>query len=63
MTSRISAREKKALQMLEKGQITFLQAAKTAGLNVWAFADKIKESKITWIKIKPEELKKELDKL
>jgi len=49
-----------ALQMLEKGSITFSKAAKVADMDVWTFAEKIKEAKITWIRVKPEELRREL---
>ena len=53
----------RALKLLEKGEVTFLKAASIADLDVWTFADKVKESGIVWIKMKPEELEKELSKL
>lgn len=56
-------REAKALKLLEKGDVSFLKAAEIAKLDVWTFADKVKKSKIIWVKIKPEELEKELSKL
>ena len=56
-------KEATALQMLERGEVTFLKAAKLAGLYAWTFAEKVKESGITWVKIRPEELRKELSRL
>lgn len=52
----------RALKLLEKGEVTFLKAASIARLDVWTFADKVKESGIVWIKMKPEELEKELSR-
>jgi predicted HTH domain antitoxin len=56
-------KEEKALRMLEKGEITFSKAAKLADMDVWSFADKVKESGIVWVKMKPDELRKELKQL
>lgn len=52
-------KESKALKMLEDSEITFSKAAKIADMDVWAFAEKVKESGITWVKMRPEELKRE----
>lgn len=52
----------RALKLLEDGEVTFLKAAHIAGLDVWTFADKVKESGIIWIKMTPEELEKELSR-
>lgn len=52
-------KEGMALKMLEKGEATFSTAAKMADMDVWAFVEKVKGSGITWIKITPEELRKE----
>lgn len=43
-------RQEKALNLLEKGKVTFLKAAKIARLNAWDFADLLKERKIVWVK-------------
>ena len=59
----VFSKEEKALKMLEKGEVTFSKAAKIAGTDVWTFADKEKESGMAWIKIKPDELRKELETL
>ena len=45
-------RQDKALALLEQGKITFLKAAKLAQLNVWDFANLVKERKIVWVKDK-----------
>ncbi len=56
-------REAKALKLLEKGNISLSKAAEIAKLDIWTFTEKVKESGIVWIKIKPKELEKELSKL
>ncbi|MFA4820387.1 MAG: UPF0175 family protein [Candidatus Aenigmatarchaeota archaeon] len=53
----------KALKLLGKGEVTFSKAAKIAGLDIWMFADKVENSDVIWIKMTPEDLKKELSKL
>jgi len=49
--------------LLEKGNISLSKAAEIAKLDIWTFTEKVKESGIVWIKIKPKELEKELSKL
>ena len=53
-------KEEKALKMLEKGEVTFSRAAKIADMDVWSFAEKVKESGTVWVRIRPDELRKEL---
>ncbi|HLD57226.1 MAG TPA: UPF0175 family protein [archaeon] len=60
-TSLIEWREKTAVDLLSKGKLTFLAAAKFAGLDVWSFADKLKASKTVWIKDK-ETLEKDIER-
>ena len=43
-------REEYALDLLEKGKATVSKAAEIAGMDVWSFAAKIKDSKISWVK-------------
>jgi len=43
-------REDYALKLLEEGKTTISKAAEIAGVNIWDFAEKIKEKKIRWIK-------------
>ncbi|MDI6720845.1 MAG: UPF0175 family protein [Candidatus Aenigmarchaeota archaeon] len=53
-------KEKTALKMLENGDISFSKASEISGLDVWTFAERAKESGIVWIKMKPEEIKREM---
>ena len=53
-------KEEKALKMLEEGKATLSKAAKIAGTDVWSFAEKVMAKQTTWIKIRPDELRKEL---
>ncbi len=48
-----------ALRLLGEGRATFSKAAKIAGMDVWSFAEKVKDSQVVWVKIRPEELRKE----
>jgi predicted HTH domain antitoxin len=43
-------KKEKALDLLEKGRITFTKAAEIAEMNVWDFSNLVKEKKIAWIK-------------
>lgn len=56
-------KEETALDLLEKGKVTLSKAAKIASMDVWSFSEKVKASGATWIKIKPEELRRELGSL
>ena len=53
-------KEETALRMLEEGKASFSKAAKIAGMDLWGFAEKVRASRITWVHIKPEDLRKEL---
>ncbi len=39
-----------ALKLLEEGRTTISKAAEIAGLDIWSFIAKIKESGIRWVK-------------
>lgn len=43
-------RKKRALELLERGEVTFNEAAEIAGLNVWSFADVVRRADVSWIK-------------
>jgi len=43
-------KQKKALELLERGEVTFTKAAEIAGVDVWSFADLVRRSGVTWIK-------------
>ncbi|MBI2664148.1 UPF0175 family protein [Candidatus Woesearchaeota archaeon] len=53
-------RQERALHLLEEGRATFSKAAEIAGTDVWEFAEAVKDSQISWIRQKPEELRREL---
>ncbi|MFQ5888221.1 MAG: UPF0175 family protein, partial [Candidatus Hydrothermarchaeales archaeon] len=40
----------KALEKLERGEVSFNKAAQIAGMDVWSFATLVKERGIIWIK-------------
>ena len=43
-------KKERALKMLSEGKISYLKAAKEAGMNVWDFAEFLRENKIVWVK-------------
>jgi predicted HTH domain antitoxin len=51
-------RTKTALELLQKGKVTFAKAAEIARLSLWEFADLVKQHNVEWVKFAPEELNK-----
>ena len=45
-------REQKSMEFLSQGKLSFSAAAKFAVLDLWTFAEKIRQAKIVWIKDK-----------
>lgn len=43
-------KQRRALELLERGEVTFNKAAEIAGLDVWSFADLVRRSGVVWIK-------------
>lgn len=43
-------RQKRALEALAEGKVTFMKAAESAGLDAWDFAELVKRSEIVWVK-------------
>ena len=43
-------REEYALKMLSEGRTTISKAAEIAGMDIWSFVAKIKDSKTIWVK-------------
>jgi len=43
-------REQYAIKLLTEGKTTLSKAAEIAGMDIWAFTSKVKESKKIWIK-------------
>ena len=59
---RLEVRVQVALELLQKGEVTFAKAAEMAGVSLWEFADLVKHSNIEWVKYKLEEVEKEIQK-
>jgi predicted HTH domain antitoxin len=55
-------RKRIAIDLLREGKVTFARAAKMAKLDVWDFADLVKERKVEWIKADSGELESEAKK-
>jgi len=51
-----------ALELLQKGKVTFAKAAEMARVSLWEFADLVKQRNVEWIKYTPEEVERELRK-
>ena len=51
-----------ALELLQKGKVTFAKAAEMARVSLWEFADLVKQRNIEWIRYTPEEVERELRK-
>lgn len=43
-------REEYALKLLEEGKTTISKAAEIAGMDIWSFIAKLRDSKIVWVK-------------
>lgn len=52
-------RKQMALELLQKGKITFAKAAEIAKLSLWEFADLVKQCKVEWVRYTSEELENE----
>ncbi len=48
-----------ALNKLEIGEISFMKACEISILNVWSFAELVKNSEVVWIK-REEDIKKDI---
>ena len=51
-----------ALDLLQKGKVTFAKAAEMARFSLWEFADLVKQRNVEWVRYAPEEVEKELKK-
>jgi predicted HTH domain antitoxin len=52
-------RKQTALELLQKGKITFAKAADIAKLSLWEFADLAKQHNIEWVRYTPEDVTKD----
>ena len=55
-------RKQTALELLQKGKITFAKAADIAKLSLWEFADLVKQHNIEWVRYTPEDVEKDFSK-
>ena len=51
-----------ALELLRDGKVTFVKAAKLAKMDVWDFADLVKDRKVEWVRFPATDLDEEADK-
>ena len=54
-------REEKAIERLQRGDITFNKAAELARMDVWSFADLLNKSDVVWIRMSSEEMRKDIE--
>ena len=52
-------RKQTAIELLQKGKITFAKAADFAKLSLWEFADLVKQRNVEWVRFEPEDVEKE----
>ena len=52
-------RKQTAIELLQKGKVTFAKAADIAKLSLWEFADLVKQRNIEWVRYEPEDVEKE----
>ena len=52
-------RKQMALDLLQKGKVTFTKAAQIAKLSLWEFADLSKQRNIEWVRLAPEDIERE----
>jgi predicted HTH domain antitoxin len=55
-------KKRTALELLRDGKVTFAKAAKFAKLDLWEFADIVRDREIEWVKIRTGELDEEVRK-
>ena len=51
-------RKQTALELLQKGTVTFAKAAEVARLSLWEFADLVKQRNIEWVRLAQEDMEK-----
>lgn len=56
-------KKRTALELLRDGKVTFAKAAKFAKLDLWEFADIVRDRKIDWVKMGTAELDEEVSEL
>jgi predicted HTH domain antitoxin len=54
-------REERALELLRQGKITFARAAELAGVSLWEMLELVRDRKIEWVHLSPEEIEREFE--
>lgn len=52
-------RKQTAIDLLQKGKVTFAKAADIAKLSLWEFADLVKQRNVEWVRYEPADVEKE----
>ncbi|MCW4045859.1 MAG: UPF0175 family protein [Candidatus Bathyarchaeota archaeon] len=52
-------RKQTAVELLQRGKVTFAKAAEIAKLSLWEFADLVKQRNVEWVRLSPEDLDRE----
>ena len=52
-------RKQTAIELLQKGKVTFAKAAEIAKLSLWEFADFVKQQNVEWVRFEPQDVEKE----
>ena len=55
-------RKRNALELLQDGKVTFAKAAKLAKMDVWDFADLVKDRKVEWVRFPRADLHEDVSK-
>jgi len=55
-------RKRTALDLLREGKVTFAKGAKLAKLDIWDFAELVRDRKIEWVTFPARELQEEVKK-
>jgi predicted HTH domain antitoxin len=52
-------RKERALGLLSQGKITFARAAELAGISIWDMVELVRDRKVEWVHLSPEEIERE----
>jgi predicted HTH domain antitoxin len=55
----LECRKERALELLGRGKITFARAAEMAGVFLWEMLELVRDRKIEWVHLSPEEIERE----
>jgi len=52
-------RRERALKLLGEGKVTFARAAELAGISLWELVELVRERKVEWVHLTPQEIERE----